>query len=80
MGPQRKDKVSDEVQIAVSSYVYRLRIAQALLEEHNRTVLQSQATTYVADLVVDLLKAGENAEAFVRSLQERSPSEDGLGS
>lgn len=69
----------DEVLIAVETFVFRLRIGVALLEEHNRTVLASPATEYVLDLLVEMLGGAEDGAEAVRQGSLRVEAEAGVG-
>lgn len=81
VGPQRGK--TTELLIHLEAFSYRLRIALALMEEHNRTVLCSQATEYQERLLRDMLEAYEDAATFLPKLAEaaiRAQEEAGLGS
>lgn len=80
VGPKEERK--DEILIHLQVFSYRLRIALALVQEHNATVLQSQATLYMEKLVRDMLEAYEDAATFLPKLAEaavRAEEEAGMG-
>lgn len=69
----------NNILVSLDSYTYRLRIAIALIEEHNKTVLVSQATGYCESLLNDLLEAAEDAASSIRAQGYRTPAEARVG-
>lgn len=74
-------QVGDEVSVHVSSFVYRLRMALALLAEYHDTFYVSRETRYIEALLKDLLEAGESAATAIRRYEAEgtTPPEAYLG-
>jgi len=68
----------DEVLISLTTYVYRLRMAVCLLEDHNKTVLRSRATDYALDTCRELLEGAEDATKAIHRAA-RTEAEARLG-